>query len=60
MFSTPKGPLLYSDESLKKLINNDSLRYESYNKLIKEYKNSSSKSVYLLNNKYKYRRFIEY
>jgi hypothetical protein len=28
--------------------------------LIKEYKNSSSKSVYLLNNKYKYRRFIEY
>ena len=59
-FNTKKGPLLYSDDSLKKLAYNDSLRYDTYNDLIKDFKNVSSKSVFLLNSKYKYRQYIEY
>lgn len=42
LFNTPKGPLMYSDASIKKLAVNDSLRYEHYDELIKDYKNISS------------------
>lgn len=59
-FNTEKGPLLYSDDSLKRLAQNDSLRYQEYDNLMNEYKNISSKSVFLLNSKYKYRRYIEF
>lgn len=55
LFNTNKGPLLYSDDSIKRLAYNDSLRYDSYNDLMKDFKNISSKSVFLLNAKYKYR-----
>lgn len=51
---------MYSDSSIKKLAVNDSLRYEKYDDLIKDFKSMSSQSVFLLNNKYKYRKYVEY
>lgn len=48
--------VLYSDDSYKKLATNDTLRYEKgYEEIIKDFKDSSSRSVYLLNSKFKYR-----
>jgi hypothetical protein len=47
--------VLYSDDSYKKLASNDTLRYEGCSDVIKDFKNSSSRSVYLLNTKYKFR-----
>lgn len=53
--------VLYSDDSYKKLATNDTLRYEKgYGEIIKDFKDSSSRSVYLLNSKFKYRQFIAY
>lgn len=39
---------------------NDTLRYEGYDEIVKDFKNTSSKGVYLLNNKYKYRQYIAF
>jgi hypothetical protein len=52
--------MLYSDDSLKRLATNDTMRYEGYNEVINDVKNTSSKSVYLLNSKYKFRQYIAF
>lgn len=45
---------------MKKLATNNSMRYANYDEVMKEFKNVSSRSVFLLNNKYKYRKYIDY
>ncbi len=52
--------VLYSDDSFKRLMENDTQRYDGCNDVIKESKTSSSQSVYLLNRKYKFRQFIAF
>jgi len=52
--------LLYSSDSLRALALNDSKRYEDYGELMHEMRNMSSRSVFLLNERLKYRKFIEY
>lgn len=52
--------VLYSDDSYKRLAQNDTLRYDGYSEVIKEFKNTSSRSVYLLNSKYKFRQYIAF
>ena len=52
--------VLYSDDSFKRLMENDTQRYDVSHDVIKQCKSSSSQSVYLLNRKYKFRQFIAY
>ena len=46
---------MYSDDSFKRLAENDTQRYDGFTDVMAEFKNCSSRSVYLLNNKYKFR-----
>lgn len=54
VFNTRKGKILYSEDSLKRLLNNDSLKYEkSMSSVVKEFMEQSSKSYYLIGKKSK-------
>lgn len=52
--------VLYSDDSYKKLAANDTMRYEGFNEVVKDFKNTSSRSVYILHNKFKFRQYIAF
>jgi hypothetical protein len=52
--------MLYSDDSYRRLVTNDTMRYETGKDVMRGYKVNSGHSVYLLNTKYKYRQFVPF
>ncbi|CDW87897.1 UNKNOWN [Stylonychia lemnae] len=54
VFNTKKGQILYTQDSLKRLLNNDSLKYErSMKAVVDEFMEFSSKSYYFISNRLK-------
>ena len=52
--------MLYSEDSMKKLVKNNSMRYEKdLGTFMRDFKNNSGRGEYLLSRKFRYRKFID-
>ena len=52
--------MLYSDKSIQKLAQNDSTKYDRKANVRRDYQDTCNRSVYLLNDKYRFKKYLEY
>ena len=58
---TAKGQkILYSDKSIRQLAFNDTTKYDKQSAVKVAYIDSCNKSTFLLNDKYRFKRYIEF
>jgi|TARA_B110000285_G_C15102870_1_gene606060 hypothetical protein len=56
----PGQTMLYSDMSVKKLSQNDSTKYDKKSNVRRDYQDTCNRSIYLLNDKYRFKKYLEY
>ena len=57
----PNGAkMLYSDKSVQKLALNDSTKYDKKLNVVKDYQETCNRSIYLLNDKYRFKKYKEF
>ena len=52
--------MLYSDKSVQKLACNDSTKYDKKSNVRKDYQDTCNRSIYLLNDKYRFKKYKEF
>jgi hypothetical protein len=53
-------PLLYSENSMVKLAQNDTTKYAEKAQVKLEYVDNCNRSTYLLNDKYRFKKYLEF
>lgn len=51
--------ILYSSDSIERLKQNDTSRYEGVKSVVKDFKVNENRTIYLLSKRYKYRKYLE-